>query len=277
MSTEGLLKINLFSPKEPIDHVVHLAALAKGYPGAQVLPIEAGYADCDIAVIFGVGKRAVPSSYPRGAIVFDHLLRAKKPLVVLERGFVKRDEYYGVALNGLNGLGYFGPKGNPSDRWDALGVEIKPWKSGGDYILVCGQVPWDASVQHTDHVQWCQDTVATIQSRTDIPVRFRPHPETADFDYGLEPSAASFDEDVANAHAIVSFSSTSAALAVLEGVPIFTMDRGSIAWDVGNHVLAKELLEHPHKPEREPWAHDLAYSQWTVAEMEAGLPWGRIL
>lgn len=277
MSTASKLKINVFVPKEPKDHVQYLTAMADGHPGANLLPLDAGYADCDIAVVFGVGKRAVPSSHRRGAIVYEHMFRQRKPIVIVERGFVKRDEYYGVALNGLNGLGYFGPSDCPSDRWDALDTEIKPWRTGGDYILICGQVPWDASVQHTDHLAWCNHVAKTIESNCDIPVRFRPHPEVKELDYGLKSSMRSWYEDLAGAKSVVTFSSTSSALAVLEGIPIFTLDPGSIAYGIGNKELTEALLFEPETLDREQWAYDLAYSQWTEDEMREGLAWERLL
>ena len=276
MNTGKKPSVNVFVPLTPKDHATYLTALAEGYPGAKVLPLDGGYAECDIAVVFGVGKRAVPDSHKRGAIIYEHRFREKKPVVIVERGFIHRDIHYGVALNGLNGLGYFGGDNNPSDRWKALGVDIKPWRTG-DYILVCGQVPWDASVQHTDHVAWCRDTVELIQSKTDRPVRFRAHPDVKDYDYGVQASKSSWEDDLAGAHAVVTFSSTSSAMAVLEGVPIFTMDPGSIAFGIGNKEITEALLENPGKYSRKQWAYDLAYSQWTVDEMRQGLPWERIL
>jgi len=272
--------VNVFLPKEPSDHVLHLEAFAKGVeksgPQVNLIPLEAGYKDCDVAVVFGMGKRKVPASHDRGVIIYEHRFRERKPIVLMERGFIKRGEYYGAALDGLNGLGYFGNEGNSRDRWDKLGVGIKPWRNKGDYILVCGQVPWDASVQHMDHIRWCRETVAYVASVTNKKVIFRPHPEVKNLDYGMPCSIQSWEDDLAGAHAIVTFSSTSSALAVLEGIPIFTMDRGSIAWPIANHSLTEELLENPVKADREQWAYDLAYAQWTAKEFETGQAWKQL-
>ena len=280
MNTENKQKtpsVNVFLPQGPEDHVKHLHALAKGIPGAKTLPIENGYSPCDIAVVFGVGKRQVPASHARGAVIYEHRFRERKPVCILERGFVRREEYYGVALDGLNGLGYFGNANSPPDRWEALDWPIKPWKKGGKYVLVCGQVPWDASVQHTDHIAWCKNTVARIEG-LGIPVRFRPHPLVkGKVDFGIEEFDTSYDEDIEGASAVVTFNSTSGALAALDGVPLFALDPGSVAWPIANHELTKELLENPVKHEREQWAYDLAYAQWTAEEMETGQPWRQIV
>jgi hypothetical protein len=280
--------VNVFLPNEPDDHVQHLTAFAKGVEESgdqvQIFPLDEGYKSCDVAVVFGMGKRQVPTSHPRGAIIYEHRFRERKPIVLMERGFVKRGEYYGAALDGLNGLGYFGNAGSPSDRWDALGVEIKPWKpkTPEGHILVCGQVPWDASVQHTDHMAWCQHTVKKIQAimvQNDITtreVRFRPHPEVKHLDYDMPVSINAWEDDLENCHAIVTFSSTSSALAVLEGIPIFSMDAGSIAHRISNTALTPELIENPVWYEREQWAYDLAYAQWTAEEFETGQAWRQL-
>lgn len=271
--------VNVFLPTEPLDHGIHLEAFAKGVEaqGDQVnrIPIEEGYKSCDVAVVFGMGKRQVPTSYPRGEIIYEHRYRERKPIVLMERGFVKRGEYYGAALDGLNGLGYFGNANSPSDRWDALGVEIKPYRTG-NHILVCGQVPWDASVQHTDHMAWCENAIKKIQSMTSREVRFRPHPEVKHLDYGMPVSINTWEDDLEDAHAIVTFSSTSSALAVLEGIPIFSLDPGSIAYNISNTTLTPELIESPVQHKREQWAYDLAYAQWTADEFETGQAWKQL-
>lgn len=271
MSTVGV-----FTPRSPLDHVHLLAAAADGIEGARLHPVEKGYVDCDTAVVFGVGKRAVPSSHNRGAVIYEHRFRERRPLIIIERGFVHRDRYYGIALNGLNGMGDFRNRNSPPDRWEELGVEIKPWvdRPNGT-ILVCGQVPWDASVQHQDHVAWCRGVVNFCKEHSPSEVVFRPHPDVADHDYGIEPSTRTFEEDVSGARCVVTFSSTASAMAVLEGVPIFTTDKGSVAWDVGTHDITPELLAEPPRPDRAQWAYNLAYAQWTEGEMREGLPWAR--
>lgn len=269
--------VNVFVPESPADHAVHLKALAAGIPGAKIYPLEYGYEPCDVAVVFGVGKRSVPSSHARGAVIYEHHYRARKSFICIERGFVKRNEYYGVGLNGLNGHAEFGNKDCPPDRWEDLGVELKPYRDNDDgYNLVCGQVPWDASVQHTDHVAWCRAVVTFLNKYSKHETRFRPHPDAGGFDYGIEQTTGSFKEDIAGARCVVTFSSTTASLALLEGIPTFAYDAGSIASGVAANDLTEENLHELPKPAREQWAYNLAYAQWTADEMRRGLPWARL-
>jgi hypothetical protein len=81
-------------------------------------------------------------------------------------------------------------------------------------------------------------------------------------------------EDLQGAHAVVTFNSNTGVDAVIAGVPIFTIDRGSMAWEVSDHDLSE--IEKPNLYDREQWAHNLAYTQWTMAEMAGGWAWSHL-
>jgi len=279
------MKVNIFTPNAsgPPDHHLHLMAMYDGInqdPNVEVTfsHLEIGYHNCDVAVVFGVGKKRVPASFARGEIYRHHHTEQGKPIIVLERGFINREHYYGAAWNGLNGLADFCNKNSPPDRWVKLNVEIKPWRQSkpDDHILFCGQVPWDASVQHIDYELWVEETYhELVNIGIDIgrEVVFRPHPQVKDHDYGVPSSKRTWEQDIAGAHCVVAYNSTSAALAILEGIPIFSFHKGSMAWDVSAHRLDKYVLKSGEKPDRRQWAFNLAYAQWTAEEMSKGLTW----
>jgi hypothetical protein len=52
------------------------------------------------------------------------------------------------------------------------------------------------------------------------------------------------------------------------------MDPGSMAWDVTEHDLSR--IEFPIKPDRDQWAANLAYTQWTMDEMARGWAWAHL-
>lgn len=264
--------VGVFAPSHPSDHVASLSAFAEGLKARGVDHFMRGmtYRKCDVAVVFGVRKDRVPVSYARGQVIADH----NGPHIVLEKGFVRRDEYFHVGWNGLNGRADFRNQGMPADRWKKLGVELQPRKHG-EKVVVCGQVPWDASVQHTNHIQWCQKAVAELNRITRREVVFRPHPK-AGIDYGVNcpVSLGSLAEDLSDAHAVVTFNSNSAVEALIEGVPVFAFDKGSMALRVANTDLYD--IDNPRFIEREPWASDLAYAQWSLDEMSSGECWDHI-
>ena len=89
---------------------------------------------------------------------YDYIAKTKKPVIVFEgasfrRGIQVGDKnyYYRVGLNDYTyNKGIFKNQNSPSDRWKMIeeeqGIEIKPWRTKGDYILICLQNPSDTSL-----------------------------------------------------------------------------------------------------------------------------------
>jgi hypothetical protein len=253
-------------------------ALFDGCPEDKELISGFEYKPADVAVVFGVFKRKVKSSYPRGAVIAKHK-EAGSTLVILETGYVNRGDGWGnhfsAGLNGLNGRADFRNKNSPADRFEKLGVDVVPWKSSGEHILLCGQVPWDASVDHIEIYPWLIGVVAKLQEMTTRKIVFRPHPlgPVAPIG-GTEYSKRYLHEDLAHAHACVTFNSNSAVEAAIAGVPVFAFDAGSMALPVANTDLSD--IETPKTPDRAQWLNDLAYTQWTPEEMRSGATWAHL-
>ena len=245
---------------------------------AETRHVSKGWAPADVAVVFGIGKKKVPVSWPRGKVCQGQLSTGK-PLVVLETGYIHRgdgpDNHYAAGFNGLNGRADFRNQGVPGDRWNKLRVNIRGYRLFGQHILVCGQVPWDASVDHHDHLGWIRATVARLNNITGKPIIFRPHPLAQGVNYGLLKGATfstkSLAEDLQDCHAVVTYNSNTGVDALLEGIPVFTDDDGSMVRAVSNHDIAD--IENPTQFDRAVWANDIAYTQWTPVEFERGLAW----
>lgn len=247
-----------------------LRAFHDGCPESKTLTSLDDYAPSDVAVVMGVFKKHVPVSFPRGHVIREQK-RLGKQVVILETGYINRGDgphnHYAVGLNGLNGRADFKNKGSSADR----AVPLKPWKEGQNVVL-CGQVPWDASLDWTDHKAWLELAVRNIFLRSNRPVIFRPHPKCK-----LQPikgtiySTRPLLEDLKDAHCCVTFNSNSAVEAAIEGVPVFAFDEGSMAWAIANKSF--DDIENPQKPDRTQWINDLTFSQWTPGEMREGLAW----
>lgn len=239
------------------------------------------YEASPVAVVFGVYKSKVPLSFPRGQI-FRQQRERNLDVLVLETGYINRGDgeahHYAAGFNGLNGRADFRNKGMPSDRADKLRkshlLRVLNWLEGGEKVILCGQVPWDASVEGTDHLAWIEQTVERIRSYTDRPIVFRPHPKAANAYrplLGVRVSTVPLKDDLQNAHAVVTFNSNSGVEALIEGIPVFAADKGSMCWEVANRSLVS--LDVPNKPDRAQWINDLAYTQWTLEEMRSGEAW----
>jgi len=59
---------------------------------------------------------------------------------------------------------------------------------------------------------------------------------------------------------------------VLSGVPIMTHE-SSRCWPVANKIGHTETIK---KPDRQQWANDLCYQEWTESELSLGEPFRRI-
>lgn len=265
--------LNVYLSGNPVHDRV-LTAFYEGCPVEKKLIQNFEYEPSEVAVIFGVHKSKVRQSWPRGK-VFRQQREKKLDVIVLETGYVNRGDgeshHYAAGFNGLNGRADFRNKGMGPDRWEALGVQLKPY-SRGDKVVVCAQVPHDASVDHTDHLQWVFETTKRLKGITNRPIVFRPHPL---FKLppipGCEFSQRPLAEDLRDAHAVVTFNSNSAVEALIEGKPVFAFDEGSMVWELASRNL--DDIEEPKYPGRQEWARNLAYCQWTPEEMRQGLAW----
>lgn len=271
------MKANFYiSGNEVHDRVI--AAMYEGYSGEKAVIEDFEYSPADISVIFGVFKSKVPVSWPRGRVM-EKTRKDGGNVLVLETGYINRGDgennHYAAGWNGLNGRADFKNRGMPPDRAEKLGIELKPRRRGSQ-ILLCGQVPQDASVDHIDIMTWVHQARNEIKRRTKIEIVFKPHP------LGKVPpiNGCGFTkvpllEAIADAHAVVTFNSNSAVESAIEGVPVFAFDEGSMALPVANTDF--DSIVDPALPDRTQWLNDLAYTQWTPAEMRNGEAWRHLL
>ena len=270
--------VAVYYPDMNPEHAATLTAfyigVKKFHPGAKLLPLDHYDEPVDIAVVFGVGKIGMPISYPRAKVIKGQE-EAGKQVIVLEKGYVKRDEYYAAGFGGLNGRADFRNEHMPPDRWEQLGVNLEPWQHNPEgHVIVCGQVPTDASVQHININEWCAEMINAITVTYFMDAIYRPHPLAYDRVPKLEGAFNShrpFETDLKNARAVMTFNSNAAVEAAIAGIPVFAFDTGSMAMPIANQRLS--LIRQPQTPVREQWASDLAYAQWTRNEMEEGNPW----
>jgi hypothetical protein len=221
----------------------------------------------------------------RNKDIWANSVRDNKAIIVLEVGGIKRGTTWKVGLNGINRDAFFGDKGNDSKRAKALGLELKPWRTDGEYILLCGQ--HDKSLQWHNMPSmsnWFLHTYDEIRKHTDRPILFRPHPRCRlpHIERGLknvirqDPTHLKgtyddFDMAFDNVWATVSFSSNPGIHSIINGVPAF-VGTSSLAYDVGNDIDFMHNIEHPLMPNRQQWLNDYAWTEYTVEEIANGLP-----
>lgn len=266
------MRVGVFTPAYNEHNRAILLDFADGIPGV-VVHDDRLYRPCDVMVIFGLVKKSFRKSWAKGELLKRH----RGPVIVVERGFVRRDEYWSVGLGGINGTADFRNAGSPPDRWEALGVECQPWRHKEGPVIVCGQVPWDVTVQDSDHKAWCRATVGAVRQMGLDPI-FRPHPyaRKRGVDYGVDCPISDrlMAEDLERASAVVTWSSNAGVEAVIAGVPVIAFDKMSMAGPVAGRCLT--ALRGRVMPDRRQWAADIAYAQWNRDELRSGLAWRHI-
>ena len=212
-------------------------------------------------------------------------------------GAVEQGHYYALALSRHNGGGRW-----PSDdgsRWRKLGIELKPWRAqkpgdreigragdrtagrseeresgrAGDresdnrHVLVCPQ-RGIAPDRERQHEGWPTDAADRIRRATKRPVRVRPHP-------GLGPGAVPIASDLENCWAVVIWASGAGIHALLAGVPVIAEGPYWILAQAASRYIS--AVDAPPLPERLPAFERLACAQWTVSEIESGVPFKLLL
>jgi hypothetical protein len=224
--------------------------------------LESNAGRCDLLVLWSVRNRPAIASQ----------LAAGGEVCILERGYVgDRFSYTSVSFGGgLNGRAEFrGPAGDPS-RWNKhFAPFMKPWRRNDDgYALIMGQVPGDSSIQDVDIESWYSQTAKACQN-VGMDVRFRCHPlagkRGGSRAAGIKWIDGSLDDAARGARVVITYNSNSGVDAAMAGVPVVTMDRGAMAWPVAGHQVDEIIM-----PDREPWAHWLAWTQWSRDEMASG-------
>lgn len=273
-----------------------------------------GYQPCDIAVVYGYPKVTGRSAPIRRAILTEHTgpfvvvetaflgrmpyiessgLRAFFRRVRGKRNVVDEHPYVRIGIDGsFHDDADFGNAGSSEDRWQllsrTLGLKLAPYRKTGSHVLIVGQKPDDASLRGCDIVEWMIDTVAEVRRHTERPIVVRAHPATlardfpkmkkafgANKDVRLDiPPTGTINDALRDCWVAVTYSSSAAINALLNGIPAISILPASMAWPVTDHDLS--MVEHPTLHEREQWLYDLCYAQWSLDETARGLVWARL-
>ena len=254
---------------------------------------------CDIRTFWGMPKQI--GNY--GKYMQSKIDSHDGPFIVTERGFVKRDKYSLVGVNGINGFAEYNNKNCDSDRWNQLETELKPWKKEGNTVVIVGQTPIDCSHSHINLQKWYKKVYEDIKKVHKGKIVFRPHPGRRDVRirrYGpwhkmssdppmkditiwesdrnvarwLRREFVTGEEVFRKAKCLVTFSSNLGVDATIAGVPVISWDRMSMTYDLVKNDL--DGVKNIHKPDRTQWANDIAYCQWNIKEIENGEAWANI-
>jgi hypothetical protein len=214
--------------------------------------------DGDAAVMWGWKHRSVFSPY--------------RQFVYADLGYWGRDQYYRLSVNSWSPERYV-CAGLPGNRFEALGLEIKPWQTGRNEILIAGCSPKSALDHGFPYMGW-EDHVARKLSTCGVQVLYRPKPTDkrktplAGVGYDERP----ISDALCSARALVTHHSNAAIDALLAGIPVHCEIGAAAAMS----LPLEELLEAPEPAGRVQFLHDIAWLQWTLDEMKSGACWAHL-
>lgn len=236
--------------------------------------------EADVAVIWSVLWNG---RMQKNQTVWQYYRSQNKPVIVLEVGGIQRGITWKVGLNGINRSSSFLPVGNDNSRSKKLGLKLSPWRTSGEWILICGQ--HNKSLQWSNMPpmsNWFLNTYDTIRQYSQRPIVFRPHPRCRldHIERGLknvfrqEPCLIKntyddFDLSFDNVWVTVNNSSNPGIQSIINGVPAI-VGPDSLAYEVAEHNLSN--IENPSIPERQQWLNDYAWTEFTVDEIASGVP-----
>lgn len=228
---------------------------------AVLTDLMAGTIKADVAVMYGWKMR--------------ERLRHYRQWVYADLGYWDRLGHYRLSVNSWSPDAYV-RAGLPVTRLEALGVEVKPWRTGGDEVLLMGASAKSMHQHGYGYMQWETKTAQRLQ-KLGVKVVFRPKPNdvqkqplpVAGVGYDERP----LDKALAAAWFVVTHHSNAAIDALVAGVPVHCETGAAAAFSVPiAQAASPELLDG-----REQFLADVAWLQWTPDEMRSGAAWRHLM
>lgn len=216
--------------------------------------------------------------------VYYECINQNKPVVIIEVGNLKRGETWRISTNHINGLGNFGNAENLDvNRPATLGVALKntPKTQRGEILIACqhaASLQWEGMPTMK---AWCESIIAKIRERTHRRIIVRPHPRSP-FSFNVPNIIVERPQKIVNSyddfdifynyHCVINHNSGPAVHAAINGTPIIC-DTSSLAASLSN---TWENLDNPILPDRDEWFLKLCHTEWTINEIQQGVPLVRL-
>jgi hypothetical protein len=281
------MKFSLWTQNGALNSKPVFEAFRKGAESAGYACVENSY-DADVAVIWSVLWWGRMSNNRQ---VYEYFKKANRPVIVLEVGALQRNSLWRISVENK----FFGHNTNNDDkRLKLLGINVNPWRdfTSTNEILICCQnihsQQWH-NMPNTD--VYLDNTISEIRKYTDRPITIRPHPRfssnlshtlkkfknvTINLPKKLENTYDSYDfeDQLKKTWAVVSYNSNPGVISLLNGIPVFAHPT-SLAGPMAEFDFSK--IETPKILDRQQWANDIAYTEWSVDEISQGIPLIRLI
>jgi hypothetical protein len=236
----------------------------------------------DVAVIWSVLWQGRMANNQK---IYQEARRQGKQVLIIEVGNLKRNHTWRISLEHINGQGNFANFDNLDvDRPQKLGVKLEPVKEiRRPEILIATQHQASLQWQGMPTMPtWAKDTVYKLQQYTKRKIIIRPHPRSP-FRVDLPGTVMEAPQKVTgsyddfninyNYHCVINYNSGPAVQAAIQGVPVIC-DRTSLAGILSEKI---ENIENIKLPDRSDWFLKLCHTEWTVDEIQQGMPFFRLI
>lgn len=235
---------------------------------------------------------------------YQFILDSNKPFLVSESpSFREYPQYIRLGWYSYKWSdGIFGNENSPPDRWNDFqkdtGIRIKDWNSPGDHILIMGQKEGDSSLnklyeKYNSFYDWVEKIIIDVRKYSDRKIIVRPHPRNLGHGIKLAKKLSekfqnikvsedvksngisggdNLNQDLLNAHCVITYNSLSAVEAVTRGIPTYAFDDGSMIWPIA-HKDISTIEDLNYNIDITQWCYDIAYTQWTIEENRKGISW----
>lgn len=261
------------------------------------------YESCDVGAIIGNAFDSNPSKTKLAHYkVREMVMKTQKELgkywlsidsnVFIYKDRLNPHKYLRYSFNGVfPATGIYCNDRYTDENWNNMrrdyNMDLKPWRTSGNHILVTLQRPLGWSMRGINLESWLHETMSKIRASTDRPIVMRWHPGNwkdypkyaemlRQFNVTISPEGKHITEDLVNCWALVCHNSTPSAVATIEGIPAFITDHPnySQAGDMANTDFSQ--LENPYLHDREKWIRKLAQCHWSFEDLRSGRCWAHM-
>jgi len=253
--------------------------------------------DSDVAVVQGYvhqDSKNTPHLMLRKRVFEQQQRNNKRSIIVDSNLFLYADPnnskgYLRYSYNGIFPCtGEYCNDTPDPNRWEKiskeLGISLKPWTNHGRYVLICCQRNGGWSMNGQELMPWLFKLIKKIKSRSDRPIVVRFHPGDGHSPVHARKLAARrmpgvtisnadhIQQDLKNAHVVISYNSSPGVVAAIEGVHTIVLDPDhSQAAPVSTHHL--NAIDNPPMYDREKWIQQMAQMHWNIKELKDGTAW----
>ena len=261
------------------------------------------YEPCDVGAIIGNAFDSNPNKIHLAHYKVRKMVMETQPklgkywLSVDSNVFIYKDRlnphrYLRYSFNGVFPATGIYCNDNPGEEnWNNIkrhyNMDLKPWRTNGNHILITLQRPMGWSMRGYNLMQWLEETFTKIRKYSSRPIIIRWHPGDwksypnyapilKKYNATVSPQSRHITEDLVDCWALVCHNSTPSAVAPIEGIPAFITDNPSYSQggDVANTDFS--LLENPILADREQWIRKLAQCHWSFADLRSGRCWAHM-